>query len=646
MTKKIIAAVATIVMATTVNAQNIFTYGNLPVDKAEFVKMYSKNTMGKTPDMSAAALKDYIQLYYRFKLKVKEAEAKQIDTLPNIKSELANYKAQLSANYLTDKAETEKLVKEAYDRLKKEVKVAHIMLSIPRGAVDTNRYIKTIDSIYTAATTGTAFAALAKAFSTDKSNNDKGGELGYITALQTPYDFETAAYKTTVGNISKPFRTPFGYHIIKKLEERPSRGEVTVAQILLQVKKSDGADAKDKLQQRADSIVAALNKGTDWEAAVLKFSEDKFSTGTKGELPSFGVATMTPEFEAAAFALTKPGQISKPIFTEYGWHIIKLLKKQALKPLDSIKIEFTKKVERDTRMETARASYINKIKSKGAFVEIPNAAVDFVNTIPDTSIINGTINYNPNAVSNKPMFTINSKKYTQRDFFDYYMMYNKGRVYGDKKVAITAVYKAYQEKSLMDYQQANLEYENPEYAALVKEYRDGIMLFDLTDKTVWTRASTDSAGLATYYNTNKSKYTWAPCFEGKIIKSGNPDNIAAFETELKKGISVDSALSNVPGKVVVEEGKFEIEKYPGSANVPTGNVSSIVYNKAENVNIIYAVDKLYPTPTLKTLAEAKGYVIADYQEYLEKNWIQSMENKYPLQVNEAVLKTLIKVNKK
>jgi peptidyl-prolyl cis-trans isomerase SurA len=642
--KQTISLATLLLLANIGNAQNIFSYGGTPVSKDEFVRMYSKNSMAKQLDMSSKALREYVTLYSRFKMKVAQAEAKKIDTLPSIVSELENYKKQLAKSYLTDKDVMNGLTKETHDRLKKDIHVAHILISVPKGAQDTMRFAKLIDSIATAIAGGASFEAMAKAFSQDKGTAANNGDIGYITALQTPYEFETVAYNTPIGKVSKSVRTQFGYHIIKKLAERPAKGEVQVAQIMLEVRKSYSEEQKATIKNRADSIIAVLKKGGNFEKMVTTFSQDKYSMSNNGELQPFGISSMTPEFENASFSMVKTGDVAGPILTDYGYHIIKLLKKMPIKPYDTMKAELLKKIERDGRMDVARIAFLNKIKSKGSFKEYAENMASFINAIPDTAVKNGYLNMPDKLTDNKPLFSIKGKAYDYKQFYSFIMASSRGKLFGEKATAIKSVYPSFVEKSLMDFEENNLAVENPEFRNLLKEYRDGIILFELTDKSVWTKASTDSAGLATFFEANKSKYTWAPGFEGRILRCSNDKDAAEFSS-LLRNLAIDSAIAKMNAsdtKVSVEDGRFEYDKIDAVAkNVKEGSCSMPV-KSANQSTVYYCPAKISTTNTQKNIADARGYVIADYQDYLEKKWIADMETTYPVVINETVLKSIIK----
>lgn len=629
----------------------LFTYGGKEVGKNEFLRMYTKNINNQKPDFSEKALREYLTLYSRFKMKVAEAEKLRMDTLPNIQSELGTYKKQLAKTYLTDNEMTDKLVKEAYDRMKKDVRVAHILVNVPRGTDDTAAAYKKIDSIYKAAQQGVDFAALAKSLSEDKPSAAKGGDVGYFTAMQIPaYNFENMAYNTPIGGISLPFRTVFGYHIVKKLEERPARGEIQVSQIMINTKKSEGEAGAAVAKQRVDSILTALRKGASFELMVERFSDDKFSKNTKGMLATFGVGQMVPEFEDAAFNLKKPGDLSDPVRTEYGYHIIRLEKKVPLRPFDTLKNDLKKRVERDGRIDVARDMYTYKIKQKLNYKDDASALMELINAIPDSTLRNGSFKGSDYGRFTKSLFQMTGTVFTQADFANYIQDYTKGKIYGAKELTLKSLFKNYSEKALYDYQENKLIDENEEYRNLLTEYRDGIMLFELTDRKVWSKASQDTSGLDRFYQANKAKYMWPANlvkanlyraqdeeYAKRVIKALNDPGVNATQEEVGKAANGDGAQN----RVVYESGKFERNRFPEKLKLEAGKYAPYYRNDDGSYSIV-DVKELYDTPTQKTLSEARGYVISDYQEFLEKQWIADLEATYPLVVKEGTLKSMVK----
>lgn len=648
-------AAALILAASSTKAQQkkttdpvLFTYGGQPVSKSEFLRMYTKNINNQKPDFSEKALREYLTLYSRFKMKVAEADAMHMDTLPSIQTELGGYKKQLAKTYLTDKEVTDRLVKEAYERMKKDVRVAHILVGVPRGSDDTLSAYMKADSIYKAIAGGADFSAIAKSISEDKQSAANGGDIGFITAMQVVYPFESEAYNTAVGKISKPVRTLYGYHIIKKLEERPARGEIQVAQIMVAIRKSEGREGEEKAKARIDSVQTMLKKGQSFEDLVEKYSEDKFSKNSKGVLATFGIGSMVPDFENAAFALKNPGDLSEPVRTEYGYHLIKLIKKTPVKPFDSLKTDLTRRVEKDGRIEVARQLYTNKIKQKVNFKENTAALEELISAIPDSTLRNGSYRASDFKSYNKNIFQMTGVSFNQADFANYIETFTKGKIYGQKESTLRSLYKNYIDKAIYDYQENKLIDENEEYRNLLNEYRDGIMLFELTDRTVWTKASTDTTGLKAFYERNKEKYMWQPAVKAVVYKAVDETNAKKLVKELNNPANKtpEEVMKAVNGDgaqnlVTFENGKYEKTRFPAGTKFVAGKYSPYFKNKDESYTLL-DVKEVFDTPTQKTLSEAKGYVVSEYQEYLEKQWISELETKYPVQVNEATLKGIVR----
>ena len=651
MRKLALTCLATGIFSLTGFAQTLFSYGGKPVTKEEFLRVYQKNTLNKQPDYSEAALREYLDLYSLFRMKVSEAEQQHLDTVVSIQNELNNYRKQLAKNYLTDEEVTNKMIREAYDRMTEEVHVAHILIMQSMGTDSTVAY-KKIDSIYKAIQKGADFAEMAKQYTEDRSSKEKGGDVAYITALQTVYPFENAAYATPVGKVSPPFRTQFGYHLIKVLDRRKSRGEVKVAHILITTSKANGAKADAMALKRVDSVKNDMRKGVPFEELAKKYSDDKFSVNEGGVLPPFGGGKMVPEFENAAFALKKPGDISEPIKTDYGYHIIKLIEKIPLKPYDSLYAQIKRKVENDSRAQTAKEFYFEKVKAKNGFKQYPDnmdVLYNKVAMIPDTGKADNVFSAADYRTMNKPVFTLAGKDYTQSDFMNYAEGFTRGRLTGPKKAVLADVYKNYVNYVVNDVEEHKLVEENEDFKVLMDEYRSGIMLFELMDRNVWSRASKDTVGLKAYYEENKSKYMWEPGFTGVVYKFKDENSMEQAKKILadkdKKEEDVVKAL-NVPNNVdavSVQRGRFEFKNFKDvpQSDIKAGKITNGV-KSADGKYTMVKVDEVFNQPSQKTLDEARGYVVAEYQDFLERNWNEQMRKKYPMKLNDDVFKSMVK----
>ncbi len=649
--RKLVLSCMAAALVTSGYAQALFTYGPNSVTKEEFLRVYKKNSINKKPDMSEKELRSYLDLYSLFRMKVAEAEKQQLDTVPSIDRELSNYRKQLAKNYLTDDQITNKLIREAYDRMKENVRVAHILVSCPPGG-DTVAPRKKIDSIYKLIDTkAQTFEALAAALSDDKGSKDKGGEIGYITSLLYVYPFENASYNTPKGKMSAPFHSQFGYHIVKVLDRRVDKGEIKVAQIMIQVVKSKGEEGIKSARMRADSVMAQLKAGARFEDLVAKYSDDKFTVNDSGVMKPFGAGRMVQVFEDAAFGIKKAGEVAGPVQTDYGFHIIKLLAKYPLKPYDTLYPQLKRKVENDARAQTAKDIFFEKIKGQNGFKEYHDNYTELYNkllAIPDTGATAKSIILDDYRSMNKPVLVMAGKNYSQNDFVAFLFNLTRGKLNGPKPTVIRDAYSLYVNNLVTDFQEHKLVEENPEFKTLMTEYKDGIMLFELMDRNVWSKASKDSAGLKAFYETRKGKYMWESGFEGAVYKFKNK---AAFDTGMimipqKRYTEEDIAkainTTDRPDGVTVQRGRYEFSRYK-DATVNDFASSNIKVIPGDNGSYtVVAAKQVFATPVPKSLDEARGYVVAEYQDFLEKQWNDKMRHDYPIKVNETVFKSMVK----
>jgi peptidyl-prolyl cis-trans isomerase SurA len=297
---------------TNLNAQTLFTYGTQSVSKEEFLKAYEKNNAGEAA--SAESYRNYLELYTRFKLKVKAAKDLRLDTLSAQKAELQAFKMQVADNFMDDAATIDKLVTEAHERRKKEIHLAHIFIPVAGSATEADVKIANdkIQAAYKRLGSGESFESVAMAYSADPSVTVNKGDIGFITALTLNYELENLAYAAAVGTVSKPTRSQIGFHIFKNLGERPSSGRMRAAQILLAFTPGMTSAQKEDLKLRADSLHAVLKAGGDFKTLAARFSNDNITYQTGGEMMEFGVGTYEPGFENAAFALQNDGDLTTP----------------------------------------------------------------------------------------------------------------------------------------------------------------------------------------------------------------------------------------------------------------------------------------------------------------------------------------------
>jgi len=650
-------------MAQVNNNETLLTIAGKKVTVGEFMAIYQKNnTQKEKPDKKTAkeynnfvdqkSLDEYLDLFINFKLKVTEAEELGLDTLTTFRNELNGYRDQLAKPYFTDEATLDKLISEAYERSKFDVRASHIFFRLKSDAApaDTLAAYETAIKIRERLINGESFEKLAVAYSEDPSAKDreanqqhpfiKGnkGDLGFFTVFDMVYPFETGAYTTEVGKISPVVRTDYGYHIIKLTDKRPAFGKVVVAHIFLTVPK--GATAADSLRikLRIDSIYKKLKDGAKFEDLAKQYSEDKGSAAKGGVLPKFGVNRMVPEFIDAIYLLDNVGDYSAPTLTPYGWHIIKLVEKKAPGTLEEEKPELKQKVLKDSRGSLPKEVVLMRIRKEYGVTEYIEARNEFYKVVTDT-IFFGKWDANLAKDLNKPIFKIGNLTVKQKEFAAY--LATKQRKHEKESIDgyVNKMYADFLDDNLIKWENNHLEQKYPDFKSLMNEYRDGILLFDLTDQKVWSKAVKDTTGLKAFYEKNKTNYMWETRIDASIYKLKKGNNIEKVKNFIKSGLADADILKEINTDstqvLTIESGKFSKRdnKFLDGIAWVTGFSNDIVSDST--TQFIYIRKVLKPEP--KALNEARGLITADYQNYLEKEWIKTLRTKYSVVVNREVL---------
>ncbi|ALI99565.1 peptidylprolyl isomerase [Rufibacter tibetensis] len=541
----------------------LLTIGPEKVPVSEFAYVYEKNNSTGDSAFSNASVNEYLDLYTNFKLKVAEAKSRGLDTTQAFKSELSGYKEQLAQPFLTEKSVTDQLVREAYERLKKEVNATHILISVDMEAdpKDTLAAYQKITDLRQQAINGASFESLAQRFSEDPSARENNGNLGYFTALQMVYPFENAAFNTPEGQISQPVRTRFGYHIIKVNEVRPAQGEIRVAHIMVRAQqglpKADSLAAKKKI----DEIYSRVLRKEDWNKLTSQFSEDAASADNGGELPWFGTGRMIPSFEESAFALAKPGAITPPVQTVYGWHIIKLLERKELPTYEEMEASLRNRIAKDSRSELNKAAFLRRIKTENKFQENPSIK-EAVLKLADSTLLAGKWKFNvpaePKNLPTATLFTINGQPFTVGSFATYIEANQRSRQNASPAHAMNLLYDKFVETSLFDYEREHLEEKHQDYKMLVNEYHDGILLFQLMEEKVWAKAVEDTVGLKAFFEANQDKYMWGERAQATILSAANPTVLAEAQSLMRAGKF--QSIRNKPMDVLFTSGNSTLSK--------------------------------------------------------------------------------------
>jgi len=620
----------------------LMTINNKPVLKSEFEYIYNKNNSNNSLDKKT--LDEYVDLFINFKLKVEEAKTQGIDTTKSFINELAGYRSQLTKPYLTDSKVDDAILHEAYDRSKEDVDVSHILIRIPQNATpaDTLKAFNEINAIWKRVQKED-FAKVAKEVSQDQSAEQNSGHIGWISAFRTVYPFETMAYNTPVGTISRPVRTAFGYHILKIHARRKSLGEILVSHIMIFTTKGDDAKNK-KAKVTIDSIYQRVLAGDDFGKLASTYSNDKGSSVKNGELPWFGTGRMVPEFETAAFALKKVGDVSQPVQSAYGWHIIKLMDKKGLAPFDELKSDLERKMKHDERANSGQHAFLLKSRIVNNYQENTASIEEFTNLLTNRKLTDSTFIAEAAKLS-KPLFSFAGKNFTQTDFAKYLKKNNTS----DKSIPseiIDEKLNAFADADLLAYEDSQLENKYDDFRFLMEEYHDGILLFEVSNREVWEKASKDTPGLEKYFNEHKADYTWEkPHFKGHVILCKDKETFLAAKAIVKKSDpdSIDkylrSRLNDSIQYVKVEKGLF----VKGDNKVVDDQIfkTKEKYVPSKDYPFFFVTGKLLKNKP-QDYTDVRGLVTADYQEYLEREWIKALRAKYPVNVDQNVLKTVKK----
>ncbi len=713
----------------------LLNIGERKITVEEFDYLYNKNHRDSANIYSKKSLEAYLPLFINFKLKVVEAEAQKLGDSEAFKNEFESYRRQLAKPYLTDRNSTSDLVAEAYERMQEEVRASHILVLV-KPDEDTTEAYKKITEIREKAVAGADFGKLAQEHSEDPSAKTNQGDLGYFSALQMVYNFENAAYSIPVGGISQPVKTQFGYHLLNVVGKRPNQGSVKVAHIMVKVPdgsaENDSATAANKILEISTQL-----KGdpTRWNQLCKQFSDDTNTKALNGELPWFSTGQMPFEFAEAAFALQQPEDISKPIKTAFGWHIIKLLEKKPLAPLAEIEDNLKQRINQDARSQIRYTSFIDRLKKENNYSENSEQLKAILNEF-DSSLVQGQWAYDTSKDWSNELFSVEGNTYKAADFLDFAQKQQRANPTTAPSDYAKALLNLFIEKQVLAAEEKKLPSKYPEYANLVQEYNDGMLFFEVMQKEIWQVSAADSAGLAQYFENNKEQYTWGKRAKGVVLNAESSEvlfklkqamqqnvyktseepttvNVAidletqnfssstrnAFNGAIRKlqlnknyllqltlsetvekweelianyfeqnkiektrlifekdNINDDEAIltfystalkdlqkqfnkENNALSVEIEEGWFDIDEHPVVRVIPSKKGT---FDTNKNGRFYTAIIEEIEAPRQKTLAEAKGSVISDYQSFLEKEWLKSLKKKFNVKLNKRVFNSLVK----
>jgi len=637
--KKSILIIISILFTTNIFSQEtLMTINDEKISINEFENIFYKNN--EDIEITKEYLDEYIDLFINFKLKVKESKELGYDTLSSFIKELDGYKKQLSKPYLRDNNFNENLFNEALERIQFDINASHILIKIENNDAKSalNEALSIRNQIISKEI---SFSDAAVKYSDDEYVLDSKGNLGYFTAFMMLYDFESVAYNSSIGEVSVPVKTQYGYHLILVNDKRKAVGERKVAHIMFKTGKGANTKKINESYKKASETYDLLTKGDKFVEVAERFSEDRSTAVKGGVLPSFGVGKMVREFEEATFSLKLPGDFSKPFQTPYGWHIVMLLEDNPVKLDDDLFLSVKQKIEKDSRSKLSNEFMITKLKDLYN-IKIYKENFNFLRKIAVKEVSKSAWDNELLIDGDKKIFKIESKSYSLKELSDFIINNQK------KNNDFDQLYIEFLNLSLLSYEESQLESKYPEFKNLLKEYKEGILLFDITNNNVWKKAVEDSAGLSNYFNENLSDYKWNERLDVSIFTCLNYNVSYKVRNQLyklKRGLIKDIDVlnkinSSSPLNVQLVSGQFsKNENNIVDQIVWKKGISKSVKNDDGSYTVVFVNDIL--NARAKNLNETKGKVISDYQKFLDLTWIKFLRSKYKVELNKNLLYSLI-----
>ena len=621
----------------------LFVVGGISIDKEEFLHLLSKEKENDGPAISLTRkeFEENFESFLNYKLKVIEAESIKLDQSDEFNLEVSSIKESLVAPFLIKNSIEEGEVKKVYARLQEIVRARHILFQFPPNPSneDSIAMLKMALKVKADLENGGDFSALALTYSDDPSAKVNKGDLGYFTGLQMVQQFEEAAYTLPIGTISDPILTDFGYHIIQVNGRQANPGEVQVSHILVRFD-SENASQEENARRKISDIYAEIQKeSTIWEEIVQSYSEDPATKSVGGLLPWFGVGTMIPEFEIASFSLTEIGEVSPPIKTPYGYHILRLEGKRGLQPYEEVEQGIRSKILRNSKTGMIQSQVVAMQKSRYGFKENESGISNLASAVSATDIMGFGSAVQAKKLGALELFKVNNTSYSVSNLWNY--MQEEEITPKGEGTFLELWLEEFVGATLAKAEEKDLEDNNKDYQMLLKEYRDGILLFSLTNQEIWQKGLNDSLGQQAFFAKNSQKYQWKTRVQAYLTKVNDasklenarkylqnngfdPNSFAAFEADYR---------ANYPNAYATESGTFEYEEHPILSRVDLNKPYQELI--VEGVSYVLVVGKVFP-PGPRKFEEARGLIIQDYQASLDEALTKRLKEKYPVQINSGV----------
>ena len=641
--KKYYLILALAAMNSAANAQTFITYGNNSIRKQEFLKAYNKN---KTQvDDKEKALREYVELYTNFKLKVKAAAELGMDTLPQIQFDISNFREQIMQNYLNDEEAIDRLLQESFGRVKKDLRILHFSVPVAADAAvaDTQKAFSAAQALYQQLKTGN---------SNYNSIVEKTGpglilqrDLGYITAFTLPYQYENIVYGLQKNEVSAPYRSKNAWHLFKLIDERASAGRWKIAQVLIAVAPDADEASRAAALEKANGVYNKIKDGEPFATVAKTYSDDQLTYLNSGELPEFGTGTFTNDFESQVLSLKKDGDFTKPFLTSFGYHIVKRMGFTPTPEVadDAYLFDLKQKLMRDDRVNAEKEKFTRDLIAKVDVKTLKEVKRPDLMRYADSLMTNPALEQTKVfPISNKNVLKVKNELLKGSDWLAFVWQY-KSNLSEYKGETNAQLWDKFVEISALNYYKKNLESFNPDFNFQMQEFKEGNMLFEIMERNVWGKAISDSAGLLQHYQSHASKFKWAESADVLIFNCNAPKVAAEAIVALKKGKNWRALAEEQAATIQADSGRYEIAQIIGAnyASTPKkGNFSAITSNIDGTSTFVMYVN-IYEPNQQRTFEEARGLVINEYQQELEKNWIAALRKKYPVKVNESMIKEML-----
>jgi peptidyl-prolyl cis-trans isomerase SurA len=647
MKKSLLFIIPGFLLLNMLSAQTLLTYDKYAVDAKDFLRAYDKNNTPGVTD-KAKSIREYLDLYIKSKLKIQEAYERRYDTLPQIKMEVSNLRIQIAENYMSDPETVKKMTDEAFQRSQKDIHVAHIFISFknPSGIIDTAAAQKKKDKVLEQLQKGEDYLKVAQLYSDDPVIKNNKGDIGYITVFTLPYAFENIIYATPIGKYSSVVTSKIGYHIFKNLGERKAAGKLKAQQILLAIPPGADEAGKKQVATLADSLYKRIIAGDNFNRLAAAFSNDYISGAAGGQMPDISVGQYDPVFESVIWSLAKDGAVSKPFLTSHGWHIVKRisLKPVVTDPNERInRQELEQKIKTDSRWEYSRDFIYNQVKNKAGFKKFPYDDAALWN-MTDSVLEQKPMNLGWAITATTPLFSIGDSIYNANHWVNYANTY-RFKQDGSGPKPHPQVREEWYQFTMVEYYKDHLEDLSDEFRYQMNEFKEGNLFFEIMQQEIWNRAQNDSTALVELFEKNKKSYLWNQSADAVIFFCSDETVAKTVYEQVKKNPKDWRKIAEMyTEKVVVDSSKFEWDQIPGlNKAVPkAGMMIAPTINKTDNTASFAFIVNDYPKPMQRTFNEARGMVINDYQDILEKQWNETLLKKYPVVIDERVLAEISK----